>query len=172
MTPPCVVPTFRPFAAENLEFGGFYASSCESRAKAQELAAKMSSMAPLTVLGVLHALPRIQDMSEADGLFVESLMAALAQSGAEAAARLADFVGKRAAKVTSPAESLMAVSQGAASGIAAAADTDDVVAVQRPEMHWRTDDRSRSLSARRRSAKRARCDAVGDVRPRSRHRTR
>ena len=32
MTPPCVVPTFRPFAAENLEFGGFYASSCESRA--------------------------------------------------------------------------------------------------------------------------------------------
>ena len=128
MTPPCVVPTFRPFAAENLEFGGFYASSCESRAKAQELAAKMSSMAPLTVLGVLHALPRIQDMSEADGLFVESLMAALAQSGAEAAARLADFVGKRAAKVTSPAESLMAVSQGAASGIAAAADTDEAAA--------------------------------------------
>jgi hypothetical protein len=33
MTPPCVVPTFRPYAAENLEFGGFYASSCESRAK-------------------------------------------------------------------------------------------------------------------------------------------
>jgi len=32
MTPPCVVPTFRPYAAENLEFGGFYASSCESRA--------------------------------------------------------------------------------------------------------------------------------------------
>ena len=34
MTPPCVVPTFRPYAAENLEFGGFYASSCESRASA------------------------------------------------------------------------------------------------------------------------------------------
>src|ERR1700748_3449433 len=31
MTPLCVVPTFRPYAAENLEFGGFYASSCESR---------------------------------------------------------------------------------------------------------------------------------------------
>jgi len=26
-----VVPTFRPYNAENLEFGGFYASSCESR---------------------------------------------------------------------------------------------------------------------------------------------
>jgi enoyl-CoA hydratase/carnithine racemase len=104
----------------------------EAKSKAQELAAKMSSMAPLTVLGVLHALPRIQDMSEADGLFVESLMAALAQSGAETAARLADFVGKRAAKVTSPAESLIAVSQSAASGIAAAADTDEAAAVQRP----------------------------------------
>jgi hypothetical protein len=33
------VPTFRPYAAENLEFGGFYASSCESRGK--------QAMAPL-----------------------------------------------------------------------------------------------------------------------------
>ena len=73
---------------------------------------------------------KVEDMSEADGLFVESLMAALAQSGAETAARLADFVGKRAAKVTSPAESLIAVSQSAASGIAAAAD--EAAAVQRP----------------------------------------
>jgi glucose 1-dehydrogenase len=31
MTPPCVVPTFRPYTVENLEFGGFYVSSCESR---------------------------------------------------------------------------------------------------------------------------------------------
>ena len=34
MTPPCVVPTFRPYTAENLEFGGFYASSCESWVRA------------------------------------------------------------------------------------------------------------------------------------------
>jgi (methylthio)acryloyl-CoA hydratase len=51
---------------------------------------------------VLHALPRIQDMSESDGLFVESLMATLSMTGPEAAARLAEFVAKRAAKVTSP----------------------------------------------------------------------
>lgn len=37
MTPPCVVPTFRPYAAENLEFGGFYASSCESRARQESV---------------------------------------------------------------------------------------------------------------------------------------
>jgi hypothetical protein len=56
------------------------------------------------MLGVLHALPRIQDMSEEDGLFVESLMAALAQSGAEAQARLADFVAKQGAKVMRPSQ--------------------------------------------------------------------
>ena len=51
-------------------------------------------MAPLTVLGVLHALPRIQDMSEADGLFVESLMVALSSDrfGGRGAAR--GFRGK------------------------------------------------------------------------------
>jgi (methylthio)acryloyl-CoA hydratase len=71
---------------------------------------------------VERALPRIQDMSEADGLFVESLMAALSQSGPEAAARLADFVGKRGAKVARPSESLAAVSQRTASAGAAAGD--------------------------------------------------
>jgi (methylthio)acryloyl-CoA hydratase len=96
----------------------------EAKSKAQQLAAKMSAMAPLTVLGVLHALPRVQDMSEADGLFVESLMAALSQSGAEAAARLADFVGKRAAKVASPSQSLTPGSQGGASRIFPLADPD------------------------------------------------
>ena len=72
--------------------------------KAGELAAKVAEMAPLTVLGVLQALPRIQDMGEDDGLFVESMMAALAQTGPEAAARLADFAEKRGAKVSRPSE--------------------------------------------------------------------
>jgi hypothetical protein len=43
MTPPCVVPTFRPYTVENLEFGGFYASSCESRANmAPQLVSRVS----------------------------------------------------------------------------------------------------------------------------------
>jgi (methylthio)acryloyl-CoA hydratase len=83
--------------------------------KAEELAGKVSAMAPLTILGVLHALPRIQDMNEADGLFVESLTAALSQSGREAEARLAEFVAKRSAKVSPPAESSIAVLESAAS---------------------------------------------------------
>jgi hypothetical protein len=55
-------------------------------------------------MAVLQALPRIQDMSETDGLFVESLTAALVQSGPEAAQRLAEFAEKRAAKVARPDE--------------------------------------------------------------------
>jgi (methylthio)acryloyl-CoA hydratase len=102
--------------AERVGLVQYLAPKGEALAKAGELAAKMAGMARLTVLGVLQALPRIQDMSEADGLFVESLMAALSQSGAEAAARLADFVGKRAAKVTQPSGSLVAVLQGTDSG--------------------------------------------------------
>jgi len=70
--------------------------------KAAELAAKIATMAPLTCMAVLQALPRIQDMSETDGLFVESLTAALVQSGPEAAQRLADFAERRAAKLGRP----------------------------------------------------------------------
>ncbi len=69
---------------------------------AGELAAKVATMAPLTVLAILQALPRIQDMSEADGLFVESLMAAVVQTGPEAVAMLTAFTEKRAQKVTRP----------------------------------------------------------------------
>ena len=67
-------------------------------ARALALAEKVAEAAPLTVLGVLQALPRIQDMAEEDGLFVESLVAALAQTGPEAQARLAAFLEKRAPK--------------------------------------------------------------------------
>ncbi|TPG47226.1 enoyl-CoA hydratase [Roseomonas nepalensis] len=89
-------------AAERGGLANYVVPAGEAPAKAGELAERMAGMAPLTVLGVLHALPRIQDMSEEDGLFVESLVAALAQTGPEAAARLADFVEKRGAKVAGP----------------------------------------------------------------------
>jgi len=91
-------------AAEAERFGlaQYLVEAGGAPAKAADLAARVVDMAPLTVLGVLQALPRIQDMSEEDGLFVESMMAALAQTGPEAAARLADFVGKRGAKVAGP----------------------------------------------------------------------
>jgi enoyl-CoA hydratase/carnithine racemase len=90
--------------AERVGLVQYLVSKGGGQNKAAELAAKITDMAPLTVLGVLHALPRIQDMSEDDGLFVESMMAALAQSAPEASARLGDFVAKRGAKVAGPSE--------------------------------------------------------------------
>jgi hypothetical protein len=46
-------------------------------ARALALAEKLADAAPHTVLGVLQALPRIQDMAEEDSVFVESLAASL-----------------------------------------------------------------------------------------------
>jgi (methylthio)acryloyl-CoA hydratase len=91
-------------AAERAGLVNYLVEEGAAAAKAGELATKATAMAPLTVLGVLQALPRIQDMAEEDGLFVESMMVALAQTGPEAAARLAEFVEKRGSKVARPAK--------------------------------------------------------------------
>lgn len=69
-------------------------------AKAMELAQKMAANAPMTNFAVMHALPRIADLNRDEGLFTESLMAAIAQSEPEAKARMGAFLAKRAAKVT------------------------------------------------------------------------
>lgn len=90
--------------AERMGLVNYLVEAGGALAKAGELAARMTAMAPLTVLGVLSALPRIHDMTEENGLFVESLMAALSQSAPEAASRMADFVEKRAAPLTAPGE--------------------------------------------------------------------
>lgn len=85
-------------AAERAGLVTYVEAEGHAVAKARALAAKVAEAAPLTVLGVLQALPRIQDMAEGDGLFVESLVAALAQTGPEAQARLAAFLEKRGPK--------------------------------------------------------------------------
>jgi (methylthio)acryloyl-CoA hydratase len=89
-------------AAERCGLVQYVTDAGAALAKADELSKKIATMAPLTVLGILEALPRIQDMAEGDGLFVESLMAALAQTAPEAAERLAAFNAGRAAKVGAP----------------------------------------------------------------------
>jgi (methylthio)acryloyl-CoA hydratase len=69
-------------------------------AKAFELARKVAANAPLSNFAVMHALPRIADASQADGLFVESLMAAIAQGDEAAKSRVRAFLEGRAAKVS------------------------------------------------------------------------
>ena len=67
--------------------------------KAFELARKIAQNAPLSNFAVMHALPRIADLSQADGLFVESLMAAIASGDDAAKQRVRAFLEGRAAKV-------------------------------------------------------------------------
>lgn len=68
-------------------------------AKGFELARKIAANAPLFNFAVMQALPRIADLSQADGLFVESLMAAIAQGDEAAKERVRAFLEKRAGKV-------------------------------------------------------------------------
>jgi (methylthio)acryloyl-CoA hydratase len=68
-------------------------------AKAFELARKVASNAPLSNFAVMHALPRIADLSQSDGLFVESLMAAIATGGEAAKERIRACLEGRAGKV-------------------------------------------------------------------------
>jgi enoyl-CoA hydratase/carnithine racemase len=68
-------------------------------AKAVELAQKIAANAPLSNYAVMQALPRIADLSQSDGLFVESLMAAIAQGDDAAKTRMRDFLEGRAGKV-------------------------------------------------------------------------
>jgi (methylthio)acryloyl-CoA hydratase len=68
-------------------------------AKAMELARKIASNAPLSNFAVMHALPRIAEMSQAQGLFVESLTAAIAQGDPAAKDRMRAFLDGKAGKV-------------------------------------------------------------------------
>lgn len=70
--------------------------------KAAELAEAAAGNAEMSNYAVLNALPRIQDMSSEDGLFVESLMSSLASATPEAEERLRAFLEKRARRLDVP----------------------------------------------------------------------
>ena len=63
------------------------------------LAEKVAANAPLSNFAVIHALPRIAEMSQSDGLFTESLMAAIAQGDDAAKSRMRAFLDGKAGKV-------------------------------------------------------------------------
>ncbi|WP_226346724.1 crotonase/enoyl-CoA hydratase family protein [Agilicoccus flavus] len=64
------------------------------------LAQKIAGNAVQTNFAVLQALPRIAELGPSEGLFVESLMAAIAQGTDDAKGRMADFLAGRAKKAT------------------------------------------------------------------------
>ncbi|SDO25327.1 Enoyl-CoA hydratase/carnithine racemase [Lutimaribacter pacificus] len=67
----------------------------EAMGLAMELAGKIAQNASLSNYVMIHALSRIEDMSKADGLFTESLCAALTQTSPDAEEGLRAFLEKR-----------------------------------------------------------------------------
>lgn len=84
-------------AEEGLALGLNHYAVGEGQAldKAHELARKIASNAPLSNYLMIHALSRIEDMAKSDGLFAESLCAAIAQTTPDAKEGLAAFLEKR-----------------------------------------------------------------------------
>ncbi|WP_323370835.1 crotonase/enoyl-CoA hydratase family protein [Pseudomonas helleri] len=83
----------------------YVVASGNALAKAKELAASIAENSAVSNFAITNTLPRIQDMSHDDGLFVESIMAALVQSSPEAQSGLQDFLEKRARRLDTPANS-------------------------------------------------------------------
>jgi (methylthio)acryloyl-CoA hydratase len=88
-------------AAEGLAVGlsQYVVEDGKGLEKALTLAEKVAANAPLSNFAVMHALPRIADMNQSDGLFTESLMAAIAQGDDAAKSRMRAFLEGKAGKV-------------------------------------------------------------------------
>jgi len=71
----------------------------EGLAKAFELARRIAGNAPLSNFAVIQALPRIAELGPSEGLFMESLVAAIAQGDPAAKQRMQAFLDGKAAKV-------------------------------------------------------------------------
>ena len=90
--------TGRKYGAEDgrlLGLAHYAAGDGEGMPLAEELAAKIASNAPLSNYVMVQALSRISDMSSRDGLFTESLCAALTQTTPDAEEGLKAFLEKR-----------------------------------------------------------------------------
>jgi len=85
-----------------LAISNYLVADGKGLAKAFELAHKIAGNAPLSNFAVTQALPRIADLSQSEGLFVEALMSAIAQGDDAAKERVRAFLDKRAAKVSKP----------------------------------------------------------------------
>ncbi|KCV81301.1 enoyl-CoA hydratase/isomerase [Actibacterium atlanticum] len=70
----------------------------EAQTLAQTLAGKISRNAPMSNYLMVQSISRISDMSQADGLYTESLAAALSQTTPDAEEGLKAFLEKRAPK--------------------------------------------------------------------------
>ena len=75
----------------------------QSLETAMAIARRVAQNAELSNYAMVTSISRIADMSATDGMFAESLMAAVVQTGPEVQSRLGAFVDKSLAKVAPPA---------------------------------------------------------------------
>lgn len=90
--------TGRKYGAEEglrLGLAHYAVGEGESMTLARDLAEKIADNAGLSNYVMIQGIARIEDMSKADGLFTESLCAALAQTSPDAVEGLAAFLQKR-----------------------------------------------------------------------------
>ena len=86
-------------AGQRIGLSQYVVEAGQGLATAFELAHKIAANAPLSNFAVLHALPRIAEMGRDEGLFTESLMAAIAQGDSAAKERMRAFLDGKAGKV-------------------------------------------------------------------------
>jgi enoyl-CoA hydratase/carnithine racemase len=94
--------TGRVFDADEGQQAGltnYLVDAGQGLAKGEALAQKICGNAPLSNFAVIQALPRIAELPPSEGLFVESLVAAIAQGDPTAKERIRAFLEGRAAKV-------------------------------------------------------------------------
>lgn len=84
-------------AEEGLDLGltHYLVGAGEALPRAMQIAEQIAGNAPLSNYMMIQGIARIGDMSRADGLFVESLCAALAQTSPDALEGLQAFLEKR-----------------------------------------------------------------------------
>ena len=87
--------------AEKLTIVRYVVEAGQAVAKAKELAARIAQNTPLTNWQITNVLPRVNDLSHDDGLFMEYLNSSM-QRPPESAQRLRDFIEKRATPLQDP----------------------------------------------------------------------
>lgn len=80
---------------QRLGLSHYLVGAGEALAKAQELAARVAENAPMANWAMCSAIARIDNMASEDGLFVESLTAALTQTSPEVASRIGEFLQRK-----------------------------------------------------------------------------
>jgi enoyl-CoA hydratase/carnithine racemase len=90
---------YRAEEGQQLGISQYLVDAGAAENRALELARKAASVPPLSVYGILHAIPRNAEADPATGLVLENLMATLAAVEPVAQERIAAFLAGRTAKV-------------------------------------------------------------------------